>query len=117
MVRFLHLQISPGHDDMTNRERKLLEVMVLHQCAHATYRLLGEPARVRPVDLDAIHLAMNHVICFENPITLANASALGQTIVKNVQNALEMCALMDFQVQVFPLGEQPIALGAAQALN
>jgi len=117
MVHFLGVQVTQSVEDMSDREQKLLEVLILHQCAHATYRLLGEPARIRPVQTDDAQIAFHHLICFDQPIYPTDAASLSATIIRNMESALKMCDLTHMTVRVYPGQEESGYIIDSVALN
>lgn len=100
MIAALNLQIKDPGIPWTERERRMIEVLIMRVCAHANFRLLSKAMRIQRMSIDSIYLLVNHFLYFENPITSEEADVIINGIRKDVEQTLEMCQLEDVEVLV-----------------
>lgn len=91
MIEKLHLQVRDAGVPWTNRELKLIEMIVVRICAHAKLRLLSEGMRIRQIRVESIHLLLNHLLIFETPITEDVANRFIEQVLNDINQTLEVC--------------------------
>ncbi|MCY0887786.1 MAG: hypothetical protein OWQ59_04940 [Alicyclobacillaceae bacterium] len=93
MIQTIHLQLTDPGNAWTDRERHLLQMLVLHICAHTNYRILGKPMRVRPMVVSSIHLLLNHQLQFEDPVSEAEVKPFLESLQVELERTLSLCHL------------------------
>ncbi|MDP9729256.1 hypothetical protein ACOJUR_01675 [Alicyclobacillus tolerans] len=98
MVSMLQLQVTDPGTYWTERERRLLEVLLLRVCAHVNYRVLGVPLRIRPAKIDAIHLLLNYELWFERMLLDEEIIRFEEELARDLDQTLEMCEIQHISV-------------------
>lgn len=91
MIEKLHLQVRDAGVPWTDRELKLIEMIVVRVCAHAKLRFLSEGMKIRQIRVESIHLLLNHMLVFETPIAEDMAQPFIDHVLNDINQTLEMC--------------------------
>lgn len=91
MVELLQVQVKDPGIACTDRERKLIQCLVMRVCVHHLYRHFAKAFRIRTARVDSIYLLVNHHVYVEGGITHPEAMSVMDNLEKDIRTTLQMC--------------------------
>lgn len=91
MGDMLAVQIKDPGIALTDKERKLIDCLVMRVCVHHLHRRVSKPFRIRRARVDSIHLLVNHSVFVEGGITSDEADQIVSDLKRDIRQTLEMC--------------------------
>lgn len=98
MVELLQVQVKHPGTALTDKELKLIDCLIMRICAHHLHRRLARPFRIRPSNVDSIHLLVNQTISVDGGMTEEEHDIVVQDMTEDILNTLSMCDLSTEEV-------------------
>lgn len=102
MVESLQVQLKHPGIALSEKETRLIECLILRICAHHLYRRVSGSFRIRPAQVDSIHLLVNQAVEVERTLTEEEAGVLIRDITDDIRKTLALC----------DVGSEPVVLSA-----
>ncbi|WP_108671369.1 hypothetical protein [Peribacillus acanthi] len=99
MINLTNVNLSKKDHALSEREVRIIEVLLLNLCAQSNASVTKENAALNPVAKD-VEDVFNINMVFQNPISLEKGTELKETIERRIGNALKMSGLEGFDLVV-----------------
>lgn len=93
MADLLQLQIRHPDHGLTERERQLIVCLVQRICVHHLQRRRDRSVRIRPANVDSIHLLVHQMIEVDPALADDERGEILQALVEDVNHTLALCGI------------------------
>ncbi|TDY46290.1 hypothetical protein C7445_10764 [Alicyclobacillus sacchari] len=91
MADLLQIQVKHPGIALTEKEQKLIACLVQRICVHHLHRRLGRRFRIRPANVDSIHLVVHQTVAVEDGISNEELSDIVPDLVRDIRDTLAWC--------------------------